>query len=261
MMQVRSAEIIKALRKHGLPQGELAQRAGLARETLSRWETGANRPSLEALEEVVGAAGFTLDVRMLPAEPKLVALVHDQLDLGPTDRLKALLGEEWPACRRALCAAAAVGDLAVLVGPVAAALSGAPQRPGSGRVDLLVSPAAREAVADRLLDADAYPDGLERAWTGGDLRERWRAGDGRLTVRWQAAGVEDLASLLERAHPALLNQEDAGLVRVALVEDLAYLAQCSPWSEDSLYRAGLRAVLASGRYSSRKPRNERLKLA
>jgi hypothetical protein len=45
-------------------------------------------------------------------------------------------------------------------------------------------------------------------------------------------------------------------VRVALVEDLLELAGRSPWSEDALYRVGLRAVLASGRYSSRKARRE-----
>ena len=67
--------------------------------------------------------------------------------------------------------------------------------------------------------------------------------------------------MCDRAHPVLLNKEDAGLVRLALVEDLTDLAEHSPWSEDALYRAGLRAVLASGRYSSRKAREERLELA
>jgi hypothetical protein len=187
--------------------------------------------------------------------------VNEQLDLGPTNRLKALLGTRWQACRDALRATAAVGELAVLVGPVAAALSGAPQRPGDGRVDLLVDPRDRELVADRLLQADAYPDGLEQAPESAERRERWRAGRGHLTVRWEASGIEDVASLRDRAHPVYLNQDDAGLVRIALVEDLAEIVAHSPWSEDALYRAGLRAVLASGRYSSRKPRDELLELA
>lgn len=59
----------------------------------------------------------------------------------------------------------------------------------------------------------------------------------------------------------MLDQDDAGLLRVALVEDLAEIAAHSPWSDDALSRAGLRGVLASGRYSSRKPTPERLELA
>ena len=40
------------------------------------------------------------------------------------------------------------------------------------------------------------------------------------------------------------------------MEDLLELVEHSPWPEDALYRAGLRAVLASGRYSSRKARKQ-----
>ena len=255
-----SAEIIRALGGRGLSHGELAARAGVARETLSRWATGAQRPSLEALDEVVGAAGLQLDVRLLPAEPKLVELVHEQLDLGPTNRLKALLGEDWDACRDGLRAAAAVGELGVLVGPVAAAIAGAPQRPGDGRVDLLLAREDRELAAARLLAADAHPDGVEEAPGSAERRERWTAGQGQLTMRWSPVGVEEVAALRDRAHPVMLNAEEAGLVRVALVEDLVDLCRHSPWSEDALYLAGLRAVLASGRYSSRRPRLEAVEL-
>lgn len=101
-------------------------------------------------------------MRLIPAEPKLVELVHDQLDQGPTERLEGLLDSGSPPCRDGLRAAAAAGDLAVLVGPVAAALSGAAQRPGSGRVDLLVPEVHREGLADRLLAFGAQPAGLER---------------------------------------------------------------------------------------------------
>jgi hypothetical protein len=200
-------------------------------------------------------------VRLVPAEPKLVELAREQLDLGPTNRLQALLGSSWPVCRDALRAAAAVGELGVLVGPVAAALQGAPQRPGEGCVDLLVVPGDLEEVAERLLRAGAYPDGFELAPGGEECRERWIAGHGRLTVRSTAAGVADVGVLRDRAHPAFMNRDDLGFVRVALVEDLADMAEHSPWSEDASYRAGLRAVLACGRYSSRKPPEQYLQLA
>lgn len=260
---MRSAELVRALRHHGLAQEELARRAGIARETLSRWESGAQHPSLESLDRVAAAAGMRLEVQIVPAEPKLVEMACDQLDLAPTKRLQALLCSSWPICRDGLRAAAAVGELGVLVGPVAAAIVGAPQRPGKGRVDLMVAPNELEIVAERLFQADVYPDGFELAPGGEERRERWSAGRGQLTVRSAAAGVEDVVLLRNRARPFMLNQTEdhVGLVRIPLVEDLADMMACSPWSEDAIYGAGLRAVLASGRYSSRKQDEQLLQLA
>jgi transcriptional regulator with XRE-family HTH domain len=251
------------LRGQGLAQDELARRAGIARETLSRWGSGAQHPSLESLDRVAAAAGMRLEVQLVPAEPKLVELACGQLDLAPTKRLQALQGSSWPICRDGLQAAAAVGELGVLVGPVAAALVGAPQRPGKGRVDLLVAQDDLEIVAERLFQADVYPDGFELAPGGEERRERWSAGRGQLTVRSAAAGVEDVVLLRNRARPFMLNrtEDHVGLVRVPLVEDLADMMACSPWSEDAIYGAGLRAVLASGRYSSRKQDEQLLQLA
>jgi hypothetical protein len=188
-----------------------------------------------------------LEVRLIPAEPKLVELVCEQLDLGPTNRLMALLGGSWSACRDGLRVAAAVGELGVLVGPVAAALVGAPQRPGEGRVDLLVAPEDLEEVAERLFHADARPNGFQLAPGGGERRERWSVGGGRLTVRTAAAGVNDIVALRDRARLIALNQmqDHVGVVRVPLVEDLADTVEHAPWSEDAIYRAGLRAVLAA----------------
>jgi transcriptional regulator with XRE-family HTH domain len=250
------------VRGRGLTQGELARRAGIARETLSRWESGAQHPSLESLDRIAAVAGVRLEVRLVPAEPKLIELAREQLDLAPAERLQALLGSSWRACRDGLRAAAAVGELGVLVGPVAAALAGAPQRPGEGRVDLLVAPDDLEEAVERLFHVDAQPDGFELAPDGEERRERWIAGRGLLTVRSAAAGVEDVALLRDRARRFMLNQrqDHVGLVCVPLVEDLADMAARSPWSEDAIYRAGLRAVLASGRYSSRR-RDEVLQLA
>jgi transcriptional regulator with XRE-family HTH domain len=260
---MESAEIVRALRGRGLTQDELARRAGIARETLSRWESGAQHPSLESLDRVAAAAGVRLEVQLVPAEPKLVELAREQLGLDPTERLQALLGDSWPGCRDALRAAAAVGDLGVLVGPVAAALAGAPQRPGEGRVDLLVAPGDLEEAVERLFQTDVHPDGFDLALGGEERRERWVAGRGQLTVRSATAGVADVALLRHRARRFTLNRKQncVGLVCVPLVEDLAEIVECSLWSEDAIYRAGLRAVLASGRYSSRKQDEQLLQLA
>jgi len=82
-------------------------------------------------------------------------------------------------------------------------------------------------------------------------------------VRSAAAGVEDVALLCDHARRFMLNQQQdyVGLVCVPLVEDLADMAERSPWSDDAIYRTGLRAVLASGRYSSRKQDEQLLRLA
>jgi transcriptional regulator with XRE-family HTH domain len=249
-----SADVMRELRQRGFTQVELARRVGVARETLSRWESGLRRPSLEDLERVVCATGARLELQIVPAERELVAMIDEEYELGPTERLRGLLGRRWPACRAALSAVAQTGERAVLVGPVGATLRRAPQRPGSGRVDLLVAPRDREALIDPLLRVGAWPDGFEQA--GGERRERWRAGRGALTVRDTASGIDDLGALLDRAGRVALNATGGpGTVRVATVEDLLAIAENSPWSEDTLYKAGLRAVLASSHYrAAHRPR-------
>jgi len=257
-----SSLVIAALVAEGLSHDELGARMGVARETVSRWARGVNAPSLEALQLAAAAAGRQLEVRLLSADPELVALVHDQLDLGPTNRLKALLADRWPACRDGLRAAAAVGELGVLIGPVAAALCGAAHRL-DGQVDLLVDDPDREEASGRLLAADAYPDGVQRAsaTAAQDRRERWRLGQGTLTVRTRTTGVDDVAAVRRRALPAMLNADDVGVVHVGYVEDLLAIALASAWSEDHVYVPSLRAVLASGRYRTRAEPTGELELA
>jgi hypothetical protein len=205
----------------------------------------------------------TVSCPIVPAEPKLVELACEQLDLDPTERLQALLGSSWPVCRDGLRAAGAVGELGVLLGPVAAALAGAPQRPGEGRIDLLVAPEDLEEAVERLFHTDVRPDGFELAPGGDERRERWIAGRGRLTVRSAAAGVVDVVLLRDRARRFMLNHKQSyvGLVCVPPVADLADIVERSPWSEDAIYRSGLRAVLASGRASSRSQGEQLLQLA
>ena len=137
---------------------------------------------------------------------------------------------------------------------------GAPQRPGDGRVDLLIAKGDREEVSERLLAHGAHPDGIEQATAGQstERRERWQTAGGLLTVRDHA---DNAGAVRDRAGPAMLNLEDSGIGRVALVPDLMAIASVSPWSDDATYLPGLRAVLASGRYITRRPLADRLQLA
>jgi transcriptional regulator with XRE-family HTH domain len=240
---------MQQLRAVGLSDGELAARAGVARETVARWRSGAQRPSLDALEALAAVAGARLEVRVVLPDLEYIALVDDQLDQGPTERVCSLLGRRvWSRCRAALRAAAVLGDIGVVLGPVAAAISGSPQRPGTGRVDVLVTPEDQEEAFERLWAMDAYPDGVEAALEDAERRERWVIGGGQLTLRRAARGI-DVASIRDRARRVDL--DGVGVVRVALVGDLLDIAVASPWSEDRASLPGLRAVLASGRYSVR----------
>jgi transcriptional regulator with XRE-family HTH domain len=254
---VNSKEIVQTLSEH-LPQGELAQRSSVARETVSRWSTGAQQPSLSALEDLARAAGFQLDVRLLPAEPNLISKVHKLLDIGPTHRLAIQLAASWPAAREALRAAVAVEDVGVLVGPLASLIAGAPINQPNPSASLLIEPADRGVAAERLRNAGALPNRLETSPGQREHRELWRAGKGLVDLRWRLDGIDRIAEIHKRAYPAFLNAEDVGLLRVALVEDLLDIATTSPWPDEASLLPELRAVLASGRYSSRTQQEEPL---
>ena len=59
---VKIGAFLQQLRKEkGLTQEQLAERAGVARRTVSRWETGANMPDLDVLIEL--ADFYSVDLR------------------------------------------------------------------------------------------------------------------------------------------------------------------------------------------------------
>jgi len=242
-----SDDVMKKLRSSGLPQAEIAKRTGIARETLSRWENGVQRPSLEDLERVARAVGADLQVRVEFPSAEMTGRVNAQLDLGPTNRLKTLAREEWPGMRDALRAAAHAGRLVALVGPVAAALQGSPELARDSRVNLIVAESDLDQTRAWLRRAAARPDTIESDADGARDREKWLAGSGELTLAVHPAARE----VVDRSIPSLLNQEPVGTVYVALVEDLLDIADERHWPEDQDSVRGLTAVLATGRYSSR----------
>ncbi|WP_445151370.1 hypothetical protein [Baekduia sp. Peel2402] len=117
--------------------------------------------------------------------------------------------------------------------------------------DVLVAVEDQEEAFERLWQLDAHPDGVEAAPGDVERRERWTVGGGQLTRRTAAWGVQ-VAELLDRARLVGMTGDGVGVVRVALVEDLLDVAVASPWSEDLAFLPGLRAVLASERYSTRR---------
>jgi transcriptional regulator with XRE-family HTH domain len=56
----------QARRRAGLSLRELGARAGTSHSTLSAYESGAKVPSVATLERILRAAGFALDVALVP---------------------------------------------------------------------------------------------------------------------------------------------------------------------------------------------------
>ncbi|HYF47473.1 MAG TPA: helix-turn-helix transcriptional regulator [Acidimicrobiales bacterium] len=56
----------RARDRAGLSLRELAARAGTSHSTLSAYETGAKVPSVTTLERILRAAGFALDLELVP---------------------------------------------------------------------------------------------------------------------------------------------------------------------------------------------------
>lgn len=247
-----SAELVRQIRGD-IAQGELAERAGVARASVSRWEGGLREPSLEELRRLAKGAGKRVEISVLEdADPGHVDLVGMQLDVGPTERIRLLAGESWPAIRAALAAAATVEGMAVLVGPAGAALRGAPQRIEGAAVDLLVDPVdAVEVIAHLIDEAGAHSLGV---FVEGEQHRQLFGLDagGVLSLSSETDCDLSVRQIRERAHTMVLNEEAIGCVRVALVEDLLELAEASRWFGNGAIRSGLRAVLASGRYSTRR---------
>jgi transcriptional regulator with XRE-family HTH domain len=81
----------EARRRAGLTQRQLAARAGVSQPTIARIEGGEVNPSLERIVELVRAAGFDLDIRVVPLDEDALALAEQNLSRTPEERLDALV--------------------------------------------------------------------------------------------------------------------------------------------------------------------------
>jgi transcriptional regulator with XRE-family HTH domain len=74
--------VAEARRRAGLSQAALAARAGTAQSAVARIESGKSAPSVETLERLVRAAGFTLVSSLAPvaAEDAVIAAYAADVD-------------------------------------------------------------------------------------------------------------------------------------------------------------------------------------
>lgn len=69
---IRSGRLIREARiRHGLSQGELGRRIGMAQSAVSRIERDQHSPSLDTMEQILGAMGETLLLRTVPLNQPL----------------------------------------------------------------------------------------------------------------------------------------------------------------------------------------------
>ncbi|HEU4356203.1 MAG TPA: helix-turn-helix domain-containing protein [Actinomycetota bacterium] len=85
------AFVREARRRAGLTQRQLATRAGVSQPTIARIESGDARPPFERILEVVRAAGFDLDVHVVPLDEDALAMAERNLRRTPEERLDALV--------------------------------------------------------------------------------------------------------------------------------------------------------------------------
>lgn len=105
----------------GLTQAEMAQRAGVPRQTVSVYESGARRPSVETLERLLSGCGLRLRLSAVP-EPGLEdAPTLELLRLPPLERI------DFPFQDAIVDIAGSVPDhrLMLVTGKAAARLQGA----------------------------------------------------------------------------------------------------------------------------------------
>jgi transcriptional regulator with XRE-family HTH domain len=239
---MRSRDLVRIARERaGLTQEQLARRSGRPRETIARWETGTQEPSLAALRQIADAAGVELVLRLAERDTSLRDRVREQLALSPLERLVPLLPAgasrdvisalRWLATATTPC---------IVVGPVAAALQGGPQRPEAGSVDFVAAdPVAMEMELRR---GELVPLDVEDRWRDTDARAPWKLPDGgTLVLASKVPGTRDYGDLKRSARPIELGGDDT--VWVAHPRDLVRMADASPREAERARVPALQALL------------------
>lgn len=89
-----SGVLIRNARKRaGLTQAELAQRVGIQRQQIARWEGDQVEPGLSTLRRVLRGCGYDLDVTLKPhtESQERDEQLEENLKLSPQERLTQLV--------------------------------------------------------------------------------------------------------------------------------------------------------------------------
>jgi transcriptional regulator with XRE-family HTH domain len=237
-----TADILRIARQRaGLTQQQLGDRSGHPRESIARWETGVREPSLRTLQRLVEASDLDLVLHLARRDRSLDDAVAEQLELGPVDRLGRLLPSAIKDDTvRALRWLAGARTPLVAIGAVAAALQGAPQRPGSGQVEFVSGDPL--AMDGELRAAGLVATDTEERWADLDKRAVWALPDGgTVALASNVPGTRDYRDLCRSARTVELDRKAS--IAVAHPRDLLRIADASPRESERARVPGLRALL------------------
>lgn len=85
--------VVEARKRAGLSRGELAERLGVSRSTIARWERRLSEPRFGSLLRVMEACGLELDVNVVPRDLESRRLLTAQASLSPDEIVDQLV--EW----------------------------------------------------------------------------------------------------------------------------------------------------------------------
>lgn len=105
--------VLRARRRAGLTQQQLADRMGTTQSAVARLESSNANPSLSSLRRAVEATGYRLEMRLgrVPANVD-ESLIIERLALTPAERLRAFEASYAGVREIALAGARARGELA-----------------------------------------------------------------------------------------------------------------------------------------------------
>jgi len=94
---VKSALVLREARlRAGLSQEALAERSGINRVQINRYEAGAVAPGLDTLVELVRACGLDLTLDLVPFDSSLDERLRVLQPLSPERRLERMLENTPP---------------------------------------------------------------------------------------------------------------------------------------------------------------------
>lgn len=88
-----AGKLIREARKvTGLTQQELAERAGVPRQSIARWEHGAVDPGFDTVRKLLRSCGYDLSLIRYEPDETVDDRLSGKRQLTPQERLLALLG-------------------------------------------------------------------------------------------------------------------------------------------------------------------------
>lgn len=91
---MRAGDVIREARLLvGLSQDGLAERVGVPRQSIARWERGEVEPGFDNVRRLLRSCGFDVSLVRYEANESAEARLDSRLQLTPQERLVGMLGD------------------------------------------------------------------------------------------------------------------------------------------------------------------------